>query len=196
MKMKSWITITALALVMFFGAFFVGRSSNSRGPESPIASAVPADSTTVNTTATIKHGTELGNLAPEFQVLRLDGSKLSLSDLRGQPAVLVFWAAWCPFCKEEAPHVNKLAEAYESRGVHVYGIDVQDSQARTEWGVKNFGIRYSVVRDGSGEAARNYNVNGIPTVIFLDRKGVVRYIGNRVANDYTGRLDALLAEHD
>src|SRR5258707_10468601 len=102
----------------------------------------------------------------------MDGSTLSLGDLRGQPAVLVFWASWCPFCREEAPHVNKLAAEFESRGVHVFGVDVHDSQARTEWGIKDFGIHYPVARDGDGETARNYNVEGIPTVIFLDRKGV------------------------
>lgn len=189
--MRNWRGITVLALALVVGAFFVGRSSNRRNAETPIVEAAPVERVTAT-----KRGTELGDLAPEFQLARLDGSTLSLSDLRGQPAVLVFWAAWCPFCKEEAPHVNKLAAAFEARGVHVFGINVQDSQARTEWGVKDFGIAYSVVRDAKGEAARNYNVEGIPTVLFLDRKGVVRYVGNRVANDYEEQLDALLAERD
>ncbi|MCA1602317.1 MAG: TlpA family protein disulfide reductase [Acidobacteria bacterium] len=36
----------------------------------------------------------------------MDGSQVSLADLRGRPAVLIFWTAWCPVCKEEAPHFN------------------------------------------------------------------------------------------
>lgn len=190
--MKNWKMPTLLALAVIVGAFLVGRSSNNRRAE---VTTVQAAVTNVPASAA-KRGTKVGNLAPEFQVARMDGSTLSLGDLRGQPAVLVFWAAWCPFCKEEAPHVNKLAAEYEARGVQVFGIDVHDSQARTEWGIKDFGIRYSVARDANGETARNYNVEGIPTVIFLDRKGAVRYVGNQVAADYSERLEALLAERD
>lgn len=188
--MRNWKILTLLILIVIVGALFVGRSSNKRRAEVTTAQAAVAN---IPVSAE-KRGTEVGNLAPEFQLERLDGSTLSLGDLRGQPAVLVFWAAWCPFCKEEASHVNKLAEEFEARGVHVFGVDVQDSQARTAWGIKDFGIRYSVVRDADGETARNYNVDGIPTVIFLDRKGAVRYVGNRVANDYAERLDVLLAD--
>lgn len=190
--MKNWKIGTVLAVVVIVGAFLVGRLSNHRKPEITTAQAASRDVAS----SAVKRGTEVGNLAPEFKLARMDGSTLSLDDLQGRPAVLVFWAAWCQYCREEAPHVNQLAAEYESRGVHVFGIDVHDSQARTEWGIKDFGIHYSVVRDSNGETARGYNVEGIPTVIFLDRKGVVRYVGNRVANDYAERLDALLAERE
>lgn len=191
-QMRNWKTGALLALAVIAGAFFIGRLSNNRKPEGTTAQAATRNAGA----SAAKRGTEIGNLAPDFQVARMDGSALSLVDLRGQPAVLVFWAAWCPFCREEAPHVNKLAGEYEARGVQVLGINVQDSQARTAWGVKDFGIGYSVARDAAGEVARNYSVEGIPTVIFLDRKGVVRYVGNHVANDYAERLDALLAEKE
>ena len=190
--MRNWKILTLLTLAVIVGAFLVGRSSNNRRGEVTTAHAAVAN---VPASAA-KRGTEVGNLAPEFQLARMDGSMLSLGDLRGQPAVLVFWASWCPFCKEEAPHVNKLSTEYEARGVRVFGINVHDSQARTEWGIKDFGIRYSVARDADGNAARDYNVEGIPTVVFLDRKGAVRYVGNHVANDYSERLDALLAEKE
>jgi peroxiredoxin len=190
--MRNWKILTLLAVAVIVGAFFVGRSSNNRTAE---VTTAKADGTNATASA-LKRRAEVGNLAPEFQLERMDGSTLALGDLRGQPTVLVFWAAWCPFCREETPHVNKLADEYEARGVHVFGINVQDSQGRTEWGVKSFGIRYSVVRDTEGNTARSYNVEGIPTVIFLDRKGVVRYVGNHIAADYAERLDALLAEKE
>src|SRR5260370_33884842 len=142
--MRNWKTLTLLALAVVVGAFLVGRLSNNHRVE-----VTPARAAAANVTASAaKRGTEVGNLALEFQLARMDGSTLSLGDLRGQPAVLVFWASWCPFCREEAPHVNKLAAEFESRGVHVFGVDVHDSQARTEWGIKEFGIHYPVARDG------------------------------------------------
>jgi peroxiredoxin len=187
--MKNLMTITTLFLAIVVGAFFIGRSSNKPRNENLVKSSVSAENV-----VEAKRGTELGNLAPEFQLTQLDGTALTLSDLRGQPAVLVFWASWCSFCKEEAPHVNKLAEAFANRDVHVFGINVRDSQARTEWGVKNFGIHYPVVRDANGDAVRDYNVEGIPNVLFLDRKGVVRYVGSHIPGDYAERLELMLAE--
>lgn len=138
-------------------------------------------------------GTSIGNIAPDFQLTRTDGSNVSLDGLRGQPAVLVFWTAWCPSCKEEAPHVNELAAKFEPRGVRVLGINIQDSPARLAGGVKEFGIKYAVASDAEAAVARRYKVVGTPTIVFLDGQGIVRYFGNELPEDYAAQLDALLA---
>ncbi len=139
-------------------------------------------------------GTALGNIAPDFQLARTDGSTVKFDDLRGQPAVLVFWTAWCPSCKEEAPHVNELAAKFEPRGVRVLGINIQDSPARLAGGVKEFGIKYGVASDSDAAVARRYKVVGTPTIVFLDEQGIVRYFGNELPEDYAAQLDALLAK--
>ena len=139
-------------------------------------------------------GTALGNIAPDFQLARTDGSTVKFDDLRGQPAVLVFWTAWCPSCKEEAPHVNELAAKFEPRGVRVLGINIQDSPARLAGGVKEFGIKYEVASDADAAVARRYKVVGTPTIVFLDEQGVVRYFGNELPEDYAAQLDTLLAK--
>ncbi len=139
-------------------------------------------------------GTALGNIAPDFQLARTDGSTVKSDDLRGQPAVLVFWTAWCPSCKEEAPHVNELAAKFEPRGVRVLGINIQDSPARLAGGVKEFGIKYGVASDADAAVARRYKVVGTPTIVFLDEQGIVRYFGNELPEDYAAQLDALLAK--
>ena len=141
---------------------------------------------------TAKTGTAIGDTAPNFQLASIGGASISLADLRGQPAVLVFWTAWCPVCKEEAPQFNQLAAQYEPRGVRVLGINIQDSLARTESGIKDFGIRYAVVRDADAAVARLYKVTGTPTIVILDRQGTVRYFGNELPTDYPTRLDALI----
>jgi thiol-disulfide isomerase/thioredoxin len=108
--------------------------------------------------------------------------------------VLIFWTAWCPVCKEEAPHFNELAAHYEPKGVRVLGINIQDSEVRTNAGIMDFGIGYAVARDADAGVAKLYRVTGTPTVIFLDRQGVVRYTGNELPADYAKRLDTLLDE--
>jgi thioredoxin-related protein len=74
----------------------------------------------------------------------------------------------------------------------VLGINIQDSIPRTQGGIKDFGIRYPVARDADASLARRYRVTGTPTIILLDRKGVVRYFGNQLPADYGTRFDALL----
>jgi len=76
--------------------------------------------------------------------------------------------------------------------VRVLGINIQDSEARTAGGVKDFGIKYAVARDADASIAKLYKVIGTPTVIFLDKDGVVRYTGNELPADYSAQLDKLL----
>lgn len=177
----------AITVVLTLGAILSSCSVSKRAMK--MQAAVTGDKVVSG-----RVGTAVGDTAPDFQLTQMNGAAISVADLRGQPAVLVFWTAWCPVCKEEAPHINTLATQYENKGVRVLGINIKDSAARTEGGVKDFGIRYAVARDAEGTIARSYKVSGTPTIIFLDRKGVVRYFANELPQDYASRLDALLTE--
>ncbi|MBA3257742.1 MAG: TlpA family protein disulfide reductase [Pyrinomonadaceae bacterium] len=184
---RFWKTVSIVTLLSV-GAIFTGWAVTNRSP------GKGAEVVSKTSRPTAKVGTAIGDTAPDFQLASIGGAPISLADLRGQPAVLVFWTAWCPVCKEEAPHFNKLAAQYETLGVRVLGINIQDSLARTESGIKDFGIRYAVVRDADAGVARLYKVTGTPTILFLDRQGIVRYFGNELPADYPARLDALIQE--
>ncbi|MGH9754997.1 MAG: peroxiredoxin family protein [Blastocatellia bacterium] len=185
---KHWKVIPAITLLLVFGSILINCST---GKQSVETRTVAAGGGTTSGGA----GTQAGNSAPDFQLAKMDGGPISLADLRGKPAVIVFWTAWCPVCKEEAPRINTLVAKYEGKGVRVLGINVKDSVARTEGGIKEHGIRYAVARDTDGSVARAYKVLGTPTIIFMDRKGVVRYVANELPNDYARWLDDLLAEN-
>lgn len=184
----AWKALLSITLLLGAGAVLSSCSANKNA----------AEKTSVDGGATVasgRVGTAVGDTAPNFQLTKLDGSTVSTTELRGQPAVIVFWTAWCPVCKEEAPRINALAAQYESKGVRVLGINIKDSPARTEGGIKEFGIKYAIVRDADASVARSYKVAGTPTILFLDRKGVVRYFANELPDDYTQRLDVLLADN-
>lgn len=187
--MSQWKVAIVSTIVFTIGAVLIGCSSGNLKTNT---SATQAAFKTTDSTASPRVGTAEGSLAPDFQLTRIDGSSVSLADLRGQPAVLIFWTAWCPICKEEAPRFNELAAQYEPKGVRVLGINIQDSPARTEGGIRDFGIRYTVARDPDASVAHRYNVTGTPTIIILDGNGVVRYYGNELPADFNSRLDALL----
>lgn len=189
--MKGWKIAILLAGAAFAGALFAGCSANLSKPGASDTRAVTG---TTGGSASNRVGTSVGDTAPDFQLSGLDGSQVSSADLRGQPVVLIFWTAWCPVCREEVPHFNELAARYEPRGVRVVGINIQDSLARTEGGIRDFGIKYRVVRDPDASVTRRYKVTGTPTIVFLDRGGVVRYFGNELPGDYPSRLAALVAQ--
>lgn len=155
--------------------------------------SAPAPVGTSQTTGA-KAGTSLGDTAPEFSLTAVDGSVISSQDLRGKPAVLVFWTAWCPSCKEEAPAINKLAAEFEPMGVRVVGINIGESDARIAGGVKDFGIQYTVAKDRDTSVSRRYQVAGTPTIVFLNKQGEVSYYGNALPTDYGERLNQSLQD--
>ena len=191
---KKLKTGVPLALILTAGLCLTGCSSVGGRDGVAVKTAETSLSAATTTASGATVGTAVGETAPDFQLARQDGSQVSPQELRGQPAVLVFWTAWCPSCKEEAPHINELAAKYESQGVRVLGINIQDSPGRLAGGVKDFGIKYAVASDADATVARLYKVVGTPTVVFLDKQGVVQYFGNELPKDYAARLDALIAK--
>lgn len=179
--------VSLFAFVLFSG--LTAACNNAVKTESISSPQVKQE----NSTEIVREA-KVGSLAPEFELARLDGTKISLDDFAGKPAVLIFWTAWCPSCKEEAPHINQLAADYQPKGVSVLGINIGEGAARVGEGIKDFGIKYDVARDADTRVAKKYKVVGTPTVVFLDKKGVIRYLGNELPADYAARLDAINAE--
>lgn len=176
--------ISKLAILL---ALVVGYSASCG-----ISSEPPSAAGNSARTQEVKRGTAIGNIAPDFELAKNDGGNVSLKELEGNPAVLVFWTAWCPVCKEEAPHINKLAAEFEAKGVKVIGINIGESDARVAEGIKDFGIKYPVARDKDTSVAKSYKVVGTPTVVFLDKKGAVQYFGNELPKNYADRLNKII----
>ena len=110
-------------------------------------------------------------LAPAFDLPRLAGSgNVSLSALRGSPAVVNFWASWCPPCGEEARSLNRLAQQWGARGVRFVGIDFNDAGDSARAFARKNDVRYTLVRDVE-DVRDSYGVTGPPETFVLDREG-------------------------
>jgi cytochrome c biogenesis protein CcmG/thiol:disulfide interchange protein DsbE len=133
-----------------------------------------------------------GQAAPNFEMPLLSGDgNLTLSDLKGKPVILNFWASWCGPCKDEAPVLAAAEKEWRSKGVVFLGVDSEDTRAAAQEFEASFGIRYDSVFDEQGRLEVQYGVLGFPETFFIDRDGTIRakYVGPIDAED----LDAYLA---
>ena len=122
----------------------------------------------------------VGKPAPDFTITSLDGkSSLTLSDLKGKPVILNFWASWCVPCRVEAPFLESAWRAYGDRGVVFIGVDIQDSERDALAYIREFDVTYPNGTDTKGRITVSYGVSGIPVTFFVDKKGIVvrRWVG-------------------
>ena len=117
--------------------------------------------------------------APEIRMPLFEGGELLLSQYRGQPMVINFWASWCPPCREEAFLLERLWRTYEEEGVAFVGVDIQDTEERGRAFLKEFEITYPNGMDLDGKITVDYGVVGLPVTFFVNRGGVVerRWVG-------------------
>lgn len=111
--------------------------------------------------------------APDFELDRLAGAgKGSLADYRGQVVVLNFWASWCDPCRNESPLLNRWHRklAAGNRGT-VLGVDVLDVSDDARDFVREYGLRYPMLRDGEGDVLASYGVIAYPETFVIDRQG-------------------------
>ena len=113
-------------------------------------------------------------LAPDFTVQDADGNEVRLSDMRGKPVVLNFWASWCPPCKEEMPGFDNAFGDYGEK-VHFMMVCLADGARETvETGaayVEGQGYAFPVYFDVTAEAMMAYDIRAIPATYFIDAEG-------------------------
>jgi peroxiredoxin len=111
----------------------------------------------------------VGSPAPYFELDDADGNRISLNDFQGKPAILVFWADWCPDCKAIIPELNQL----NGSDMSIVGINLMESRDRIISAIARDGIRYPVLLDRNGDVGRSYGVQAIPNIFVLDAQGRV-----------------------
>lgn len=117
----------------------------------------------------------VGQPAPDWTEPSAPSGTVSLAALRGNVVYLNFFATWCPPCNEEAPAIDALQREFGPRGLRVVGIDVLESAGKAAQFRKEHALSYPAVVD-DGTLRNQYNVNGLPVHVFIDRQGVVSKI--------------------
>jgi peroxiredoxin len=118
-------------------------------------------------------GTEEGQIAPDFELELLDGGEAWLTDYRGHPVVLNFWATWCQPCRQEMPQLVDAYEANKGDGLVVIGLNMQEGRDLITPFAEERGIDYPILIDRDGDVGDQYRLLGLPTTYFIDANGVI-----------------------
>jgi thiol-disulfide isomerase/thioredoxin len=112
----------------------------------------------------------------DVQVQSLEGSPVRLADqLAGRPTLLVFWASWCPACRQELPRAEEAHARFAARGLNVVGVNlgIRETVADVRSYLSNSGLTFPMFYDAGQVAMKSYRVTATPAVLLLDRQGEV-----------------------
>ena len=116
----------------------------------------------------------IGKPAPDFQYQNADGQSASLSDLRGKPVLINFWATWCFPCRIEIPYILQVYDKWSDKGLMLLTINTGESPSRVGEFMQSQGFSFPVLLDIRGSIAQSYNIVGLPTTFFSDKDGIIQ----------------------
>lgn len=140
---------------------------------------------------------QVGQPAPNFTLDDENGEKISLSDLRGQPVVLIFYPFdWSGGCTKELCSLRDNYGDWASTGAKVFGISRDSRYSHKAW-KEHLGLNYSLLADLIGETAKKYGAwnesshRADRVTIVIDREGIVRYVLYNDAGTMRDHAEAL-----
>ena len=118
-----------------------------------------------------------GDIAPDFTAEMLDGSRVTLSELKGKPTLLIFWATWCPPCRLELSKLQEhIIDPYGDR-INVLPLSRGEERSVVEEYISKMGYTFAVGLDSDQSIFNKYATNYIPRCFVIDAKGKVLYSG-------------------
>ncbi len=120
--------------------------------------------------------------APEFHLMTLQNSEMSLSNLRGKLVVVHFWSTSCIPCRDEMPALQNLWETYRTKGLVVLGISTdKKKRKKVESFVRRLQLSFPILLDTTGDVRVAYEVEALPTTYIIGKNGRIigRTIGTR-----------------
>ena len=136
-----------------------------------------------------KSAPEKKELAPNFTLSTIDGKEFRLSEYKGRPVLINFFASWCLPCREEMPTLEKIVHEYGPKGVVFLGVAVDDTETKMKDFIARYGVTFPVGLDKTAAIQKSFGIYGIPTTYFIDKQGVINY-------SHSGSVTEELLQHE
>ncbi len=140
-------------------------------------------------------GPLVGDPAPDFELIEAgSGNMLRLSDFRGRPVLVNFWATWCAPCRTEMPALEEAAVTYRDAGLQVLAVNFGESQPAVLAFAGELSLQLPLLLDSDGAVQQSYRVPGYPSSYFIDRQGRVAavHLGILKEDQLSARLATIL----
>ncbi|PFL17550.1 thiol:disulfide interchange protein [Bacillus cereus] len=189
-----WRKLTIIVVLLCLAGY---AAYDQFGKKDQVVQEKPAKSEAAMKEMIARNGIEIGKSAPDFELTKLDGTKVKLSDLKGKKVILNFWATWCGPCQQEMPDMEAFYKEHKEN-VEILAINYTPSEkGGGEEKVSNFakekGITFPILLDKNIDVTTAYKVITIPTSYFIDTKGVIqdKFIGPMTQKEMEKRIAKL-----
>jgi thiol-disulfide isomerase/thioredoxin len=140
----------------------------------------------------------VGKKATDFTLEGLEkGASVRLADYAGKVVMLDFWASWCAPCRYEMPVLQELYDRYKDEGLALIAVNVGEDRDTAARFVTSYGFTFPVALDPKRSVESVYATRGLPTLIIIDRQGVIQHVhvgfGRDLKIRLTDEVETLLA---
>ncbi|MBU8879160.1 thiol-disulfide oxidoreductase ResA [Bacillus sp. FJAT-29790] len=118
----------------------------------------------------------IGEIAPDFVLVDMNGEKHQLSDYKGQGVFLNFWGTWCKPCEREMPYMNNQYNQFKDKGVTILAVNVGESELAVQKFADRLNLAFPILKDSDGQVQTAYKIGTLPATYMIDKDGkVVKY---------------------
>jgi thiol-disulfide isomerase/thioredoxin len=139
--------------------------------------------------------------APDFEAKTSDGKDIKLSDYAGKVVLIDFWASWCPPCREEMPELIKFYKKHNDPQFQLIAINIDNNTENMNHFLEKLFPKpsFPIVVDNNQKIPSLFDIEAMPTTIFIDKKGKVRFrhdgFKDSYVDDFNSELTQLLKEN-
>ncbi|SOC21830.1 peroxiredoxin [Ureibacillus xyleni] len=119
---------------------------------------------------------QVGDTAPDFELVDMNGKTHKLSEYKGQGVFLNFWGTWCKPCEREFPIIDKYYQEYQDEGIQVLAVNIAETDFTVNNYVERKGLTFPVLIDKSKSVMSAYNIKPLPTTVLVNPEGKIEKI--------------------